>query len=139
MAFTEEQIAANREYFARKLAATRQEMDLVRRLRGEADAADYLLLDVRGDEAFAQSHIEGAISVPVASLDQRMAELPKDRELVVYCWKKTCMEGAKAAVRLAEAGFYVRELNTGWREWCAADQPTHEGTPEGIRCSCSFP
>jgi len=42
---------------------------------------------------------------------------------------------------LAEHGFFVKELNTGWAEWQAEGLPTH-GEPElaagVIRCTCSM-
>jgi hypothetical protein len=42
---------------------------------------------------------------------------------------------------LAEQGFFVKELNTGWAEWQAEGLPTH-GEPQiaagVIRCSCSM-
>jgi hypothetical protein len=42
---------------------------------------------------------------------------------------------------LAEHGFFVKELNTGWAEWRAEGLPTH-GEPElgagVIRCTCSM-
>jgi hypothetical protein len=42
---------------------------------------------------------------------------------------------------LAEYGFFVKELNTGWAEWQAEGLPTH-GEPElaggVIRCTCSM-
>jgi hypothetical protein len=42
---------------------------------------------------------------------------------------------------LAERGFFVKELNTGWTEWQAEGLPTH-GEPrlaDGlIRCTCSM-
>lgn len=136
MSFSPDQIACNRAYFAQKLSAVRQKMDLVRRLDG--GPGDYLLLDVRGHGPFAEGHIQGARSVPVDSLEEHLEALPRDRELVVYCWTETCLLAAQAALRLSEAGFFVRELNTGWREWLAADHPVHQAAAGGGRCTCSF-
>jgi hypothetical protein len=42
---------------------------------------------------------------------------------------------------LAELGFFVKEMNTGWTEWQAAGLPTHgdEHLAAGvIRCGCSL-
>jgi rhodanese-related sulfurtransferase len=78
-------IQANREYFAAKLRAERQMMDVARKVKGEA-AGDFILLDTRSREGFASGHIPGAWSVPFEELDTLAAELPKDRELVTYCW-----------------------------------------------------
>jgi hypothetical protein len=43
---------------------------------------------------------------------------------------------------LAEHGFFVREMNSGWGEWVADGLPQHEHLDLGagvVRCSCSFP
>jgi hypothetical protein len=42
---------------------------------------------------------------------------------------------------LAEQGFFVRELNTGWAEWQAESLPTHDARDLAagtVRCTCSF-
>ena len=44
-----------------------------------------LLLDVRTPAEFAADHLEGAVNIPVQTLAQRVAEVPKDRVVVVYC------------------------------------------------------
>jgi hypothetical protein len=54
---------------------------------------------------------------------------------------------AKAALQLAERGFFARELNAGWKEWKEGNavkegsNPVHSERvgPGEIRCSCSFP
>jgi len=38
---------------------------------------------------------------------------------------------------LAELGFFVKEMNAGWREWTAEGLPTHQGEAVGVRCDCS--
>jgi len=43
---------------------------------------------------------------------------------------------------LAEHGFFVKELNTGWAEWEQGGLPVHAdaGIEVGaVRCTCSFP
>jgi hypothetical protein len=42
---------------------------------------------------------------------------------------------------LAEQGFFVKEMNTGWAEWEAAGLPVHGGValePGAVRCTCSL-
>jgi hypothetical protein len=48
--------------------------------RGEA-----VLLDVRGKGDFDFEHAEGARSIPLAELEGRIAELPKDKYIAAYC------------------------------------------------------
>ncbi|MCS6869865.1 MAG: MBL fold metallo-hydrolase [Anaerolineae bacterium] len=43
------------------------------------------LLDVRGATEYAESHIVGARNIPVGHLPRRLAELPHDKPIVVYC------------------------------------------------------
>ncbi len=63
---------------------------LVSRL-GPADALekvqspDTVWVDTRTAEEFATSHIPGAISIPAYSQDAALAELPKDKEIILYC------------------------------------------------------
>lgn len=67
-----------------------------------------LLLDVRTEEEFVDGHIEGARNVPVAGLRAAMAQLPRDRPLVVYC--AVGSRSAMAAEILHTAGYDVRNL-----------------------------
>jgi Rhodanese-like domain len=89
MAFSREDIRANREYFANKLRAEKQKNDVIKRVKGEPGAGEFLLLDVRPRDAFAKAHIRGAFSAPLEELGALTAQLPQDRELVTYCWNDT--------------------------------------------------
>jgi rhodanese-related sulfurtransferase len=89
MAFSQEDLRANREYFAAKLRAERQKADVVKKVKREPDAPDFVLVDTRPREAFAKGHIQGAVSVPLAELRQLAPKLPRDKELVTYCWNHT--------------------------------------------------
>ena len=44
--------------------------------------ADFVLVDVRGPQAFARGHVPGAINIPLGQLEKRMGELPKDRVIL---------------------------------------------------------
>ena len=89
MSFAPEDVRANRDYFVRKLRAERQLNDLIKRVKGEPGPGEFLLLDVRPREGFAKAHIPGAFSAPLGELGALTAQLPKDRELVTYCWSGT--------------------------------------------------
>jgi rhodanese-related sulfurtransferase len=84
MAFSAEDIRANREYFAAKLRAEKQKADIIRKVK--QGSGDFLLLDVRPRDAFRKGHIEGALCVPFEELARLLPQLPKDKELVTYCW-----------------------------------------------------
>ena len=89
MAFSQDDVQANREFFAAKLRAEKQKVDVLAKVKKEPGAGDFLLLDVRTRDAFAQGHIAGALSVPLADIPKLAPKLPKDNELVTYCWNHT--------------------------------------------------
>jgi len=63
----------------------------------------YQLVDVREPDEFALDHIEGAANIPLDELRQRLAELPRDQKIVVYC---AVGQRAYAAARiLVQNGF----------------------------------
>jgi hypothetical protein len=44
-----------------------------------------ILVDVRSKASYDKSHAEGAISVPEEEIEARKDELPRDKELILYC------------------------------------------------------
>jgi rhodanese-related sulfurtransferase len=94
---------------------TRQE--LARRL---ADGDDLIVLDVRPAEEHRAGHLPGAVSIPIEELWRRLAELPRDREIVAYCRGRFCAFAHEAVAGLREEGFTARRLEDGLPEWRAA-------------------
>jgi rhodanese-related sulfurtransferase len=90
---------------------SRQEL-LERATRGEV-----VLIDVRPDVEFQAGHIEGARSIPIDELDDRLAELPADAEVIAYCRGPFCAYAHDAVRRLQAAGRTARRLEEGWPEW----------------------
>ena len=85
MVFNSDDISANREYFARKLKAEKQRNDVLHAVDA-GGAFNFVLLDTRGREAFTQGHIPGAWSVALEDLDKVASQLPREKEIVAYCW-----------------------------------------------------
>lgn len=85
MKFTPEDVQANREFFAAKLCAEKQKTDLVKKVK-DGLGGDFVLLDVRPRAAFRKAHIQGASCAPFEELGELIPKLPRDRELVTYCW-----------------------------------------------------
>ena len=54
-------------------------------LRDMIDQGKAVAVDVRGDEAYKQEHIKGALNIPENQLTTRAGELPKDKLLAFYC------------------------------------------------------
>jgi rhodanese-related sulfurtransferase len=94
---------------------TREE--LARRLQ---DGDHVVVLDVRPVAEYAAGHLPGAVSIPVGELRRRLAELPRDREVVAYCRGPYCAFAHEAVAVLREAGFAARRLEEGLPEWRAA-------------------
>ena len=87
MAFTPDDVKANREYFAAKLRAEAEKQAVVNWVKKQPGAKEIVLLDARSRDGFAKAHVEGAISVPL-ELKQLAGQLPRDKTLVVYCWNQ---------------------------------------------------
>ena len=91
--------------------------ELIERLR----RGDIVLVDVRPTEEFEAGHIEGARSIPIAELHDRLAELPADREVVAYCRGPFCAYAHRAVRTLQAAGRAARRMEEGWPEWRLAE------------------
>jgi rhodanese-related sulfurtransferase len=76
---------------------------------------DLLLLDVRTPMEHRADAIAGSQLLPVQELSYRANELPKGREIVVYC--RVGNRSAFAAAYLARLGFTVKNLEGGIDAW----------------------
>jgi rhodanese-related sulfurtransferase/DNA-binding transcriptional ArsR family regulator len=83
------------------------------------------VLDVRPEDEFLLGHIPGALNMPVEQLSERLAELPKDREIVAYCRGPYCVFSFEAEVILRRQGLSVHRLEEGFPQWKAAGFPIH--------------
>jgi rhodanese-related sulfurtransferase/predicted transcriptional regulator len=86
-------------------------------LRKRLRRGDVVLVDVRSPEEFNAGHIEGAQSIPLDELEERMADLPADQEVVAYCRGPFCAYAHEAVRLLRDAGREARRLEEGWPEW----------------------
>src|SRR3954454_7971093 len=90
---------AAREYLGDDVDAIGRDELIERMNRG-----DVVLLDVRPTEEFEAGHIDGAQSIPIGEFEQRLAELPPDREIVAYCRGPFCAYAHDAVRRLQATG-----------------------------------
>jgi ArsR family transcriptional regulator len=81
------------------------------------------VLDVRPEDEFAHGHLPDALNIPLAQLEQRLAELPADREIVAYCRGPWCVLSFEAVALLRQRGYRVRRLEDGFPEWKMAGLP----------------
>ncbi len=85
------------------------------------------VLDVRPSDEYALAHLPGAINIPLAELERRLAELPRKMEIVAYCRGPYCVLSFEAVAALRARGFRVRRLEDGLPEWRAARLPIETG------------
>lgn len=71
--------------------------DAERRLRAGA-----LLLDVREPDEWTAGHVAGARHIPLGQIEERLGELPSDREIIVIC--RSGRRSAKAQDTIEAAG-----------------------------------
>jgi rhodanese-related sulfurtransferase/predicted transcriptional regulator len=108
---------AARNYLGEEVEAIGRDELIARMRRGDA-----VLVDVRPGEEFEAGHITGAKSIPLEELEDRLAELPTDREVVAYCRGPFCAHAYEAVRRLRTAGWEARRLEGGWPEWRLANR-----------------
>jgi len=85
--------------------------------------ADLVILDVRSPAEFDEGHIEGAVNIPVDSLEGRLGELDKGDELLVYC--RIGNRSRRATGILRENGFSkIFHMVGGIEGWRGAGYPT---------------
>jgi rhodanese-related sulfurtransferase/DNA-binding transcriptional ArsR family regulator len=96
-------------------------------LLARARRRDVVVLDVRPPEEYAAGHIAGALSVPLAELERRLAELPRGKRVVAYCRGPYCVLAAEAVRLLRKRGHKALRLKDGFPEWRAAGLPVETG------------
>jgi len=82
-----------------------------------ANGEDILLIDVREPHEWSAGHIDGATHIPMRDVPQRLAEIPKDKEVVMIC--RSGGRSSHVQQHLLGAGGYTRVLNLtgGMQRW----------------------
>ena len=110
-----------KRYFEAKLAAELGPHNVKWLLEEHSNAV--AILDVRSRQGYHEGHLPGAINIPFEELPARMKELPKDKDIITYCWGVTCILCTKAAYVLASKGYRPKEMLGGIEEWKKAGFP----------------
>lgn len=121
-----------REHFELKLLAEKQLADVADAI--EKGDSNLVLLDMRAREDYKRGHIKGARSMPLNEVDARYNDLPRDKEVVTYCYNQYCHLSTLGALKLVEHGIPAKEMNAGWSEWAKAGLPTHQQTEDSPNC-----
>jgi glyoxylase-like metal-dependent hydrolase (beta-lactamase superfamily II)/rhodanese-related sulfurtransferase len=86
-----------------------------------------LLIDIRSPGERRQKHIPGSVHVPLAHLERRMGELPRDRRLAVCC--AGGYRSAMAASLLERHGITdIEDVIGGILAWEKSALPVQDGT-----------
>jgi len=93
-----------------------------------ARSGEIVVIDVRPAAEYRAGHLPHARSMPLSELEQRLAELPLDRDIVAYCRGPFCLFAEAAVELLARRGFRVRKILDGVSEWQAAGLPLARAT-----------
>jgi len=107
-----------------RVALLSQEALLARQQRHDESL---FLLDVRGPEEFAAGHVPGAVNIPHDQVASRLAEVPKDKDVVLYC--RSGRRSALAAEVLAAHGYQrLAYLEGDMNGWVASGRPVEAGS-----------
>jgi rhodanese-related sulfurtransferase len=96
----------------------------VKELKRKIDAKeDIFLLDVREPNEFQIGRIPGSTLIPLGEVPQRVAEIPRDKEIIVHC--KMGGRSARAADYLRQQGYTkVKNLKGGILDWSDKIDPS---------------
>ncbi|HEX2833979.1 MAG TPA: rhodanese-like domain-containing protein [Thermoanaerobaculia bacterium] len=132
-----------RRHFAAKLELETDPADVFEALR--AGDPSIVVIDARKPDSYARAHVPGAINIPWRTMDADSTQsLSRGKTYVTYCDGTGCNASTKAALRLSELGFRVKELVGGLDWWTRVDgYPVIVGTQAGtlnanaaIACDC---
>ena len=90
--------------------------------------ADLFLLDVRTPGEYQQARLDGARLIPIDQFVKRLAEVPKDRPVLVYC--AVGSRSAQVVNYLARQGYpEIYNLSGGIYAWAQKGLPVLQGGP----------
>ncbi|MRG87908.1 rhodanese-like domain-containing protein [Salinibacillus xinjiangensis] len=126
------------DYFNARLQATISPMDYLKSIK--INPEKYFLIDVRnGPNNLRNITIKGAKVIPEQELQNRLNEIPKDKEIIVYCWDVWCNTASKVAKFLLERDYTVKELTGGIAAWKEMNFPVSDSTQKDStpnNCGC---
>ncbi len=76
-----------------------------------AEPDEKYLLDVRGESEFDEGHLPGAICIPSTRVMSRLSELPRDKQIAVYC--SAGSRSTAVASYLKRKGFHAVAVDEG--------------------------
>lgn len=86
-------------------------------LKDRMEKGEVLLLDVRPKEEYEKEHIQGAISMPIEELREKLSALPSNFDVVAYCRGSYCLMSAEAVEILKKSGINAFRLENSVQDW----------------------
>nr|WP_233711603.1 metalloregulator ArsR/SmtB family transcription factor [Lederbergia citrisecunda] len=86
-------------------------------LKKRMEKGEVLLLDVRPKEEYEEAHIPGAVSIPIEELEDKLASLPSNCDVVAYCRGPYCLMSVKAVELLKTKGINALRLEKSVQDW----------------------
>jgi rhodanese-related sulfurtransferase len=119
-------------YLSGGMETLRHHEDLIAKTRritapAAAELTDNAILDVRSVKEWEAGHIEGSMIIPLNRLEQRIAEVPRDADLVVHC--QGGYRSSIATSILQKHGYTnVLDMVGGYKAWVQSKLPVVEAT-----------
>lgn len=86
---------------------------------------DVLLIDVREQAEYDAGHIPGITLIPMGEIPNRLADIPKDKTVIVSC--QSGGRSRQVASFLQEQGFTnIHDLDGGFSAWERAGLPVEQ-------------
>lgn len=92
-------------------------------------AAGATLIDVREVDEYTESHVPGAVLVPLSELNGRVDEIPTDRPSLIIC--RSGARSMKACEFLAQTGRDVTNIFGGTLAWIDSGRDVVTGMERG--------
>lgn len=89
------------------------------------ERADVLLIDVREQAEYDAGHIPGITLIPMSEISGRLAEIPKDKTVIITC--RSGNRSSQVAGYLREQGFTnIHDMQGGILAWQQAGLPVEQ-------------
>jgi len=93
--------------------------------QGANSPIPFMMLDVRTPDEYAEGHIKGAKLIPIQELAGRLAEVPHDKQVYLYCHSGA--RSARASKLLADHGYTnIENIKGGIVAWKNAGYPVEK-------------
>lgn len=96
---------------------------------------EVIVIDVRPTEEYRTGHIPGALGIPVKELSRRLAEVPRNKDIVAYCRGPYCVLAVDAVRLLRSRGRRAFRLDASVHDWRARGLPLAIGIEQRPKAS----